>query len=85
MFDLKVTSYFKHKKMYKIQTLDIRAWKKELIKKGYAPTYFKSINNQLAVLFNYAIRYYDLRDNPCRKAGSIGKSKADEMDFWTKQ
>lgn len=45
----------------------------------------KSINNQLAALFNYAVRYYDLRDNPCRKAGSIGKSKADEMDFWTKQ
>ena len=39
----------------------------------------------MAALFNYAVRYYDLRDNPCRKAGSIGKSKADEMDFWTKQ
>ena len=39
----------------------------------------------MAALFNYAVRYYDLRDNPCRKAGSIGKSKADEMDFGTKQ
>ena len=69
------------KKMCEIQTSDIRAWQNELIKKGYAPTYLKSINNQLAALFNYAVRYYDLRDNPCRKAGSIGKSKADEMDF----
>lgn len=85
VFDLKVTPYFKHKKMCEIQTSDIRAWQNELIKKGYAPTYLKSINNQLAALFNYAVRYYDLRDNPCRKAGSIGKSKADEMDFWTKQ
>ena len=84
VFDLKVTPYFKHKKMCEIQTSDIRAWQNELIKKGYAPTYLKSINNQLAALFNYAVRYYDLRDNPCRKAGSIGKSKADEMDFWTK-
>ena len=67
--------------MCEIQTSDIRAWQNELIKKGYAPTYLKSINNQLAALFNYAVRYYDLRDNPCRKAGSIGKSKADEMDF----
>ena len=56
-----------------------------MIKKGYAATYLKSINNQLAALFNYATRYYDLRDNPCRKAGSIGKSKAEEMAFWTKQ
>lgn len=85
VFDLKVTPYFKHKKMCEIQTSDIRAWQNELIKKGYAPTYLKSINNQLAALFNYAVRYYDLRDNPCRKAGSIGKSKTDEMDFWTKQ
>ncbi len=71
VFDLKVTPYFKHKKMCEIQTSDIRAWQNELIKKGYAPTYLKSINNQLAALFNYAVRYYDLRDNPCRKAGSI--------------
>ena len=85
VFDLKVTPYFRHKKMCEIRTSDIRAWQNELIKKGYAPTYLKSINNQLTALFNYAVRYYDLRDNPCRKAGSIGKSKADEMDFWTKQ
>jgi len=85
VFDLKVTPYFKKKKMCEIKTADIRAWQNELIKQGYAPTYLKSINNQLAALFNYAVRYYDLNDNPCRKAGSIGKSKADDMEFWTKQ
>ena len=37
VFDLKVTPYFKHKKMCEIQTSDIRAWQNELIKKGYAP------------------------------------------------
>ena len=79
VFDLKVTPYFKKKKMCEIKTSDIRAWQNELIKQGYAPTYLKSINNQLAALFNYAVRYYDLNDNPCRKAGSIGKSKADDM------
>lgn len=85
MFDLKVTPYFKNMKMCEIKTSDIRKWQNELIKKGYAPTYLKTINNQLAALFNYAVRYYDLKDNPCKKAGSIGKSKADEMKFWTKQ
>ena len=85
VFDLKVTPYFKKKKMCEIKTSDIRAWQNELIKQGYAPTYLKSINNQLAALFNYVVRYYDLKDNPCRKAGSIGKSKADDMEFWTKQ
>lgn len=85
VFDLKVTPYFKNKKMCEIRTADIREWQNMLIKVGYAPTYLKSINNQLAALFNYAVKYYDLKDNPCRKAGSIGKGKADEMEFWTKQ
>ena len=85
VFDLKVTPYFKKKKMCEIKTSDIRTWQNKLIKQGYAPTYLKSINNQLAALFNYAVRYYDLKDNPCRKAGSIGKSKAGDMEFWTKQ
>ena len=49
----------------------------------YSETYLKTINNQLAAILNYAVRYYDLKENPCRKAGSIGKSHADEMQFWT--
>ena len=56
VFDLKVTPYFKKKKMCEIKTSDIRAWQNELIKQGYAPTYLRSINNQLAALFNYAVR-----------------------------
>ena len=35
-------------------------------------------------MFNYAVKYYDLRENPCTKAGSMGKSNAEEMQFWTK-
>ena len=44
VFDLKVTPYFKKKKMCEIKASDIRAWQNELIKQGYAPTYLKSIN-----------------------------------------
>ena len=53
--------------------------------KGYSETYLKTVNNQLSAIFNYAVRHYDLKDNPCRKAGSIGKSHAEEKEFWTKQ
>ena len=56
-----------------------------MIQQGYAPTYLRTINNQVSALFNYAVKYYDLPNNPCRKAGSIGKGKADEMQFWTKE
>lgn len=85
VFDLKILPYFGKMKMNEITASDIRKWQSELIKQGYAPTYLKTINNQLAALFNYAVRYYDLPNNPCRKAGSMGKGKADEMNFWTKE
>ncbi len=85
VFDLKILPYFGKKKMNEITASDIRKWQSKLIKQGYAPTYLKTINNQLAALFNYAVRYYDLPNNPCRKAGSMGKGKADEMNFWTKE
>ena len=80
---LKILPYFGNKRVNDITAADIRQWQNELIKMGYSPTYLKTINNQLSAIFNYAVRYYDLKSNPCAKAGSIGKSKAEEMDFWT--
>lgn len=81
--ELKILPYFGKKRVNDITAADIRQWQNELIKKGYSPTYLKTINNQLSAIFNYAVRYYDLKSNPCVKAGSMGKSKAEEMDFWT--
>ena len=81
--ELKILPYFGNKRVNDITAADIRQWQNELIKMGYSPTYLKTINNQLSAIFNYAVRYYDLKSNPCPKAGSMGKSKAEEMDFWT--
>lgn len=67
----------------------VRKWQNELIAyrdtngKPYSETYLRTINNQLAAIMNYAVRYYNLKDSPCRKAGTIGKDHADEMQFWT--
>ena len=81
--ELKILPYFGNKRVNDITAADIRQWQNELIKMGYSLTYLKTINNQLSAIFNYAVRYYDLKSNPCAKAGSMGKSKAEEMDFWT--
>ena len=81
--ELKILPYFGNKRVNDITAADIRQWQNELINMGYSPTYLKTINNQLSAIFNYAVRYYDLKSNPCAKAGSMGKSKAEEMDFWT--
>ena len=32
---------------------------------------------------NFATKYYELNENPVMKAGSIGISNAEEMQFWT--
>lgn len=85
IMELKVLPYFGDKKMADITAADIRRWQNSLMKEGYSPTYLKTINNQLSALFNYAVRYYDLSSNPCQKAGSMGKGKAEEMQFWTQE
>ena len=85
IIDLKIMPYFGEKSVNEIKATDIRQWQNQLISQGYSPTYLKTINNQLCAIFNYAVKYYDLASNPCAKAGSIGKSKAEEMNFWTKQ
>ncbi len=72
-----------------IRPCDVRSWEAALLQEGrangrpYSPTYLKTIYNQLNAIFNYAVKYYELRENPCRKAGSIGSGQAGEMQFWT--
>ena len=85
IIEQKLLPYFGEKRMNDIKASDIRTWQNTLIKQGYAPTYLKNINNQINAIFNFAVRYYDLQRNPCTKAGSMGKNKADEMQFWTKE
>ena len=91
IIDLKIRPYFEKKILSEITVADVRAWQNELLMykdkngKGYSQTYLKTINCQLTAIFNYAIRYYNLKDNPCRKAGAIGKSKGEPKDFWMQE
>ena len=84
IIDLKIRPYFGNRAINEIKAPDIRKWQYTLMNKGYSQTYLKTVHNQLAAIFNYAERYYDLKNNPCKKAGSMGKAKAEEMSFWTK-
>ncbi len=86
----KLLPYFGKLKMCSITAQQIRTWQNELINfrdeegQPYSPVYLKTIHNQLSAIFNHAVRYYNLQDNPCVKAGSMGKKKNREMLFWTK-
>ncbi len=86
----KLLPYFGKLKMSAITAQQIIIWQNELMNfkdakgKSYSPVYLKTLHNQLSAIFNHAVRYYNLRENPCKKAGSMGKKKNREMLFWTK-
>lgn len=86
----KILPYFEDKALADISTSDIMQWQNEILQmrddsgKGYSPTYLKTISAQMSALFNHATRYYDLKNNPCQKVGNMGKKKAKEMLFWTR-
>lgn len=89
MINKKLLPFFGKTPVSHITPAHVRKWQNELMAhrtaddKPYSETYLRTINNQLAAIMNYAVKYYNLRDNPCRKAGCIGKGHADEMQFWT--
>lgn len=90
IIDQKVTPYFGKKKLNEIKASDVIEWQNEIMSfktkhgKPYAPTYLKTLHNQLSAIFNHAVRYYDLKSNPAQKAGSMGKGKGKEMKIWTR-
>ena len=90
IIDTKLIPYFGKRKVTDIKTKDIVKWQNELLEyvdpntgDHFSKTYLKSIHNELNAIMNYACRYYELKDNPVRKAGSIGISNAEEMKFWS--
>ncbi len=87
----KILPYFGEKLIADIQARDVIAWQNELLnyrdEKGgaYSRTYLNKIHSQLSAIFNHAVRYYDLKENPAKKAGGIGPDHHKEMDFWTRE
>ena len=80
-----ILPFFGSKPINEIKASDVRRWQAKLMSlpNNYSQTYLKKINTELNSIINYAKRFYDLNTNPCGKAGTIGKAKAEEMDYWT--
>lgn len=85
MIDTKLLPFFGDMAINSITATTVRKWQTELISspENYSQTYLKTINNQLSAIFNFAVKYYSLKSNPARDCGSMGKKKADSMQFWT--
>ena len=92
IIDTKLIPYFGEKCMREITTKDIMLWQNELLTyrdpkdgKPYSKSYLKTIHNQLSAIFNHAVRYHKLLENPARTVGNMGSEKGIEMKCWTRE
>lgn len=85
--ETKLLPYFGEMSVSEVSPMTVRMWQNDLVRQGYAPLYIRTINAQLSTIFNYAVSFFELRENPCKKAGSIGKSigkkHGQTMNIWT--
>ena len=87
--DTKILPYFRNLKMNEITSGDVRKWQNEMVAfryengKCYSQTYKKTMHNILSAIFNHACRFYNLKSNPARQAGNMGREEKKEMLFWT--
>lgn len=84
LFETKIIPYFGEKQMNEITPVDIIKWQNALLNQDYKPTYLRMIQNQVTALFNHAERFYQLKENPCKKVDKMGRANAKELNFWTK-
>ncbi|NFM24711.1 site-specific integrase [Clostridium sporogenes] len=83
IIESKITPYFKDLKLNDITPNIIRKWQNKIIESNYTDAYLRTINIQLSAILNFAVKYYNLPNNPVVKAGSMGKRNAEVMKFWT--
>lgn len=79
----KLLPYFGKLKMCNITAQQIITWQNEMLNykddkgKSYSPVYLKTVHNQLSTIFNHAVRYYNLRDNPAKRPGAWERRKTE--------
>lgn len=86
----KIRPFFEGRPLCDITPRDIMRWQNDLLsfrnpKTGvpYSRSYLKTIHAQLNAMFNYAVKFYDLPNNPTQIAGNIGDDKHVKQDYWT--
>ena len=91
IIETKILPYFGQRLLRDITPTDVIQWQTQMLAfrdpegKPYSKVYLKTIHNQLSAIFNHAVRFYNLSQNPARIAGNMGAEKESEMKFWTKE
>lgn len=91
LFHKKIEPFFGDTLIEELSAPDILLWQdlmRATRKKDgspYAQTYLRSLNNQLDAILNHAANHYGLKRNPMKGLRKMGKKRAGEMRFWTKE
>lgn len=82
----KLAPYFTNKPINEITTKDVLDFKNKLNSEGYSFKYRKILFACLVNIFNYAVKYFDLKENVAAKEGNFKQSQNDKITtplrFW---
>ena len=81
--EMYILPYFRGIKLSKIDSRFIMKWQSEIKKRRFSDSYLSTINSQLSAIFNYACRVYNLPNNPCKKAGTMGRKRKGNIGIWS--
>ena len=89
-FRLHILPFFGEIEVNKITSFMIREWQNELLEKEHGNGQLFSENSKsniyaaLKSMFNWATKYQDLNENPCKNMGTFGSKKnRSEMKIWS--
>jgi integrase len=86
ILDTKLRPFFGGMRMCDITPRIVRKFYSTcILNTNMSETYKRTIHTQNTAIFNHACEFNGLKENPCRKAGTIGKKKAEEMNFLTRE
>jgi integrase len=83
--------YFGGMKLDEITPVDVTNWqtwmcsKTDRYGKPFEASYLRTVRNQLAAIFNHAVKLYGLGRSPMLGVDPIGSRRTREMEFWTKE
>lgn len=78
-----IVPYFGEYPINGIKPIDIKNWQNYLIDKGLSISTIRKIRDTLSQIFNYAKKYYNLKENPIHNVEPLKIDKKKKINFWT--
>ena len=84
---LRILPFFENFLIGDITPMTIREWQNRELKNNYKKSYFLTIQKELSAVLNYAVKFYNLQENPLSKAGTVTSSpllqEKKEINVWS--